>query len=85
MTAGSVVAGRRGWRVGVVGVLAVVLGGCSVSEVADALSGGSGGDPVLVTAAQKEALGYENPEGVRNSDLQRVAVEHMCRLHRPDS
>ncbi len=54
-----------------------------MSDVQDALSSGMGNEPapVLVTAAEKEALGYENPEGVRNPDLQRLAMRHRAEIY----
>lgn len=54
-----------------------------MSEVVEALSSsvGNGPAPVLVTAAEKDALGYENPEGVRNPELQRLAMRHRAEIY----
>lgn len=81
---GSAKGRRGGWcAVAVCVVVATISGGCSVSDVQDALSSGVGNEraPVLVTAAEKEALGYESPEAMRNPDLQRLALEHRIEIY----
>jgi hypothetical protein len=71
-------AGRAWWCRGIAAVVVLALAGCSPADVVDALTGG---DPVLVTAAEKEEIGYENPEGVRNSSLQRLVMEHRAEIY----
>ncbi len=57
-------------------LVVALFGGCGLVRAATGSE-----EPVLVTAAEKEQIGYELPEGVRNSALQRKALEHRKQIY----
>ncbi|GHS88010.1 hypothetical protein AGMMS50218_10960 [Actinomycetota bacterium] len=69
------------WCAGAAALVVVVLSALGAAVLVDRWIGSWDTEPVLVTAAQREALGYEQPAGKLHAALHWLAVQHREEIY----